>query len=154
MESDLLKNEVWLLVRNISEGLNGVLVPVIAGSGLTLMQFRLLMACSKQPGLTVNGLSRLSGIAAANVSAMCKHLEKAGFLQRIRDREDERVVHICLTEQGGRTILSVDEAVHARYARLFSQEPPEEIERMLEGLQKLNAFLQQLADAPSPPAED
>lgn len=153
MEEDLLKNEVWLLVRNISEGLNSVLTPVISGSGLTLMQFRLLMACSRQTGLTVSGLSQISGVAAANVSAMCKRLEGMGFLQRIRDQEDERVVHILLTEQGRYTLQAVDEAVHTRYARLFSQEPPEEIERIIDGLQQFNALLQRLADVSYPAGE-
>jgi DNA-binding MarR family transcriptional regulator len=150
----MLKNEIWLLVRNISEGFNSALLPVVASSGLTLTQFRLLMLCSLQPEETVSGLSHLSGVAAANVSAICKRLEGMGLLRRTRDREDERVVHVRLTEEGVRTIHSVDEAVHVRYGPLFRQESPQAIERMLEGLQSLNTFLKRLAEVPCPPREN
>ncbi|MCI8624371.1 MAG: MarR family transcriptional regulator [Provencibacterium sp.] len=142
MEGEGLKNEIWLLIRNILEELEDVLTPIVSSHGLTLAQARLLMACARQPDLTIGQISQQTGIAAANVSAMCKRLEGAGFLLRSRDHADERVVHIRLTAEGAHTFQAVNDALEQRYACLFSREDPLEMQRMLDGLRKLNRLLQ------------
>lgn len=149
MKEELLKDEIWLLARAIAEGLEDTLAPAAAESGLTLTQARLLICCAHQPDLTAGELSRRTGIAAANISSMCKRLERDGLLQRLRDPQDERLVHIRLTERGEAAMQAMDAAIAARYGRALGEEDPEELAQIMAGLQKLGALLKRLNRKPA-----
>lgn len=151
MKEEMLKNEMWLLVRAIAEGIEDTLAPAAEESGLTLTQVRVLMCCMHQPDLTAGELAKRSGMAAANLSSMCKRLEGQGLLYRLRDPEDERLVHIRLTVRGEAAMRTMDAAIQSRYGSIFSEEDPEEIAQILAGLQKLNALLKRLGRKPEKP---
>ena len=97
MEPAEFKNQVWALMRDITDRMNGVFHPIIDRYGLTIMQMRVLFEIRREDGCTVSGLSRRVCAAGTNVSALCKRLEREGLLERSRDPRDERVVHITLT---------------------------------------------------------
>ena len=111
MEPAEFKNQVWALMRDITDRMNGVFHPIIDRYGLTIMQMRVLFEIRREDGCTVSGLSRRVCAAGTNVSALCKRLEREGLLERSRDPRDERVVHITLTGEGRRTVDEVDALV-------------------------------------------
>ena len=113
MEPAEFKNQVWALMRDITDRMNGVFHPIIDRYGLTIMQMRVLFEIRREDGCTVSGLSRRVCAAGTNVSALCKRLEREGLLERSRDPRDERVVHITLTGEGRRTVDEVDALVEA-----------------------------------------
>lgn len=114
MEPAEFKNQVWALMRDITDRMNGVFHPIIDRYGLTIMQMRVLFEIRREDGCTVSGLSRRVCAAGTNVSALCKRLEREGLLERSRDPRDERVVHITLTGEGRRTVDEVDALGHPR----------------------------------------
>ncbi len=138
MEPAEFKNQIWVLMRDITDRMNGVFHPIIDRYGLTIMQMRVLFEIRQANGCTVSGLSRRVCAAGANVSALCKRLERAGLLERSRDPRDERVVRITLTEAGRRTVDEVDELV----TRAFPPLDEAAAEAILDGMQRLSLLLQ------------
>ncbi|WP_308755038.1 MarR family transcriptional regulator [uncultured Anaerotruncus sp.] len=131
MEPAEFKNQIWVLMRDITDRMNGVFHPIIDRYGLTIMQMRVLFEIRQANGCTVSGLSRRVCAAGANVSALCKRLERAGLLERSRDPRDERVVRITLTEAGRRTVT-----------RAFPPLDEAAAEAILDGMQRLSLLLQ------------
>ena len=135
MEPAEFKNQVWALMRDITDRMNGVFHPIIDRYGLTIMQMRVLFEIRREDGCTVSGLSRRVCAAGTNVSALCKRLEREGLLERSRDPRDERVGHITLTGEGRRT-------VDALVTRAFPLLNEEDAEVILDGMQRLSLLLQ------------
>ena len=138
MEPAEFKNQVWALMRDITDRMNGVFHPIIDRYGLTITQMRVLFEIRREDGCTVSGLSRRVCAAGTNVSALCKRLEREGLLERSRDPRDERVVHITLTGEGRRTVDEVDALV----TRAFPLLNEEDAEVILDGMQRLSLLLQ------------
>lgn len=56
------------------------------------------------PGIRVSELSKISHSTKSATSKMLKGLEEKGYITRITDTKDRRVVYICLTEAGNEII--------------------------------------------------
>lgn len=69
------------------------------------------------------------------ITGLIDRLEKAGFVQRERCREDRRVVRVALTEKGRKTLAELDlplEELHQRLIGHLSQAELKELVRLLE----------------------
>jgi DNA-binding MarR family transcriptional regulator len=74
--------------------------PLLAKHKLTYPQYLVLLVLWEQDGLTVNAIGDRLFSDSGTLTPLLKRLEKLGFVQRQRAREDERKVIITLTEDG------------------------------------------------------
>ena len=144
MEVAEFKNIVWDYTRKIGESMNSVFSPVGENYGLTMMQIRILMELHQYESHTIGSLADSVCVAGANVSAMCKRLEGQGLLERVRNREDERVVRVVLTKMGKDTVVEIDTSFNDKIAKHLMNETEETFEGIILGLQKLNELLQRM----------
>jgi DNA-binding MarR family transcriptional regulator len=75
--------------------------------GITARQATLLWLVKRSPGLSLAELAAEEGISPP---AMCGHvdrLERAGFIERVRSREDRRRVGLRLTDEGIRLLRRI-----------------------------------------------
>jgi DNA-binding MarR family transcriptional regulator len=82
--------------------------------GLYRGQPRLLFALWEEEGLTHSELAARTHVRAATISKMVQRMEKAGFLERRADEEDQRVSRVYLTDAG----RAVQDRVGAAFAQL------------------------------------
>jgi DNA-binding MarR family transcriptional regulator len=68
--------------------------------GLYRGQPPVLQTLGDQEGLSHSELARRLHVKPSTITQMIKRMEQAGFVQRQRDAEDERVSRVYLTEQG------------------------------------------------------
>lgn len=68
--------------------------------GLTYPQYLVLVALRAQDDRTVGDLCTLLYLESSTLTPLLKRLEAAGLVTRTRDKADERVVRIRLTERG------------------------------------------------------
>ena len=68
--------------------------------GLYRGQPPLLYALSHQDGLSNAELAHLLRVTTPTISNMVKRMQQAGFVEKRRDVEDERVTRVYLTDQG------------------------------------------------------
>ena len=145
MEVAEFKNTVWDYTRKIGESMNSVFCPVSDEYGLTMMQTRILLELHQYESHTIGSLADSICAAGTNISAMCKKLEGQGLLERVRNREDERVVRVVLTKLGKETVLEIDRLFNEKISQYLTGENEESFNDIILGLQKLNEILQRMS---------
>lgn len=141
MDVSDFKSIILEYTRKISENTHNVFSPICEQYGLTMLQVRILAELYQNESHTIGSLADRINIAGANISAMCKKLGNKGFLERVRDPNDERVVKVALTEKGNRIMVEIDKALDEKIAQYISNEPKETLEDIFVGLRKLNDLL-------------
>lgn len=147
MEADDFKKIVWCYTRKIGESMNSVVSPISEKYGLTIMQTRILMELHQYEPHTIGSLADSICVAGANISAMCKKLEGQGLLERVRNRDDERVVRLVLTSLGKETVQKIERLYDDKISQYFADENEDTFDDIIIGLQKLNNILQKISNA-------
>jgi DNA-binding MarR family transcriptional regulator len=105
-----------------------------------------LQALDRQEGLSHSELARHLHVKPSTITQMIKRMEQAGFVQRRRDVEDERVSRVYLTELG-RAIQGDLERVLARIeAGTFAGFSQAERELVARFLSRMRHNLLQMAE--------
>jgi DNA-binding MarR family transcriptional regulator len=74
----------------------------------TLSQFDVLAHLSREKeGATLAELSRHLLVTAGNITGLIDRMERLGYVKRIRDIKDRRVIRVQLTESGERLTATV-----------------------------------------------
>ena len=73
---------------------------LLKDSGVHRGQPKLLFALAEENGQTQSELVRRMQISHATMTKMIQRMEKAGFLRRERDAQDQRVSRVYLTDAG------------------------------------------------------
>lgn len=118
---------------------------VLEGIGLYPGQHPLLFILGHRDGQSQKELAEKLKIKPATITVMINRMEKAGFLERRHDSEDQRVSRIYLTEKGKRTFTLVKEKLKSISDECFRDMTEEEkviLRRLLlqvsENLEKAN----------------
>jgi DNA-binding MarR family transcriptional regulator len=102
--------------------------------GLYRGQPPLLQILGHQEGLSHSELARQLHVKPSTITQMIKRMEQAGFVQRRRDAEDERVSRVYLTELGRSIQVDLDRVqgiIEAGTFAGFSQAEREQVARFL-----------------------
>jgi len=97
------KKVIWEYTRKINENTNKSFNPIFEEHGLTMLQARVLMELYYYGSNSIGNLAESTYVAGANISTICKRLEKEGLVERTRNQEDERIVMVVLTEMGNKS---------------------------------------------------
>ncbi len=87
------------------------LAPIAHRYNLTPSGVFFLYLISKQPNFNISRACRKMNLNQGNASSMCKKLESSGFIKRTRDKNDERVFNIVLTNYGKETLAAIAEKI-------------------------------------------
>lgn len=147
MRDELLKKQLWDMVRLTSINLETAYKPVVEIHGLTTMQSRVLIAVTECEEPTVGNISKIIDVSSSNASNMCKKLEQEGFIKRIRSLKDERVVVLKLTQKGKETLIQINKDLKNTYGTILEKIPLEEFETIISGIKLLNRLLRELESA-------
>ena len=107
--------------------------------GLYRGQPPVLHALWEKEGLTHSDLAARMHVTPATITKMIQRMEKAGFIERRPDPEDQRVSRVYLTDAGGAIQAEVHQVFRALEDESFAGFTPEE--RVL-----LRRFLIQIYD--------
>ena len=119
-----------------------LLAPLAQREGLTSLQMCVLLHLY-QADAPVGSVSQVTGMGQANASALCKKLEEAGYLTRVRSQADRRVVNLSLTEAGRGAVDRFRRGID-RYVSLLDGVPREQKEALARGVQAAEAILDYL----------
>jgi len=116
MVADFL--ELVHLVRRLTH-------PVQRGE-ITPEQYWLLRRLGREGPLSVGELASRIGIAQSSATTACQRLERIGLVTRERQKGDERVVLVALTEEGRARLDAWSERRHAAALRMLATLSPGE----------------------------
>lgn len=74
--------------------------PHLGKIGLTYTQYITMMVLWAEKSITIKDLGKRLYLDSGTLTPMLKNMESAGFIIRKRDKNDERVMNIILTEKG------------------------------------------------------
>lgn len=135
------KNEIWDLIRLIAIEMDLVFRPIVESHGLTMIQARILAGIQRCELSTVGSVGNAVGLSSGNASTMCKSLEKAGFIRRIRAPEDERFVKLVLTERGKETIGRIGAVFQEKYTPILQEKTDQDFNTIIAGMKKLKELI-------------
>jgi DNA-binding MarR family transcriptional regulator len=108
----------------------------------TTGQVRLLRVLVKRQRCTMQELADQLDVASPTVTSMIKRLLTQGFVERLRDEQDWRVVWISLTERGERAVTLYDQFRRANLQRRLVQLDQEELLRLQAALPVLRHIIE------------
>ncbi len=72
---------------------------IIAQEQLYSGQQDIIIALAENEGITTSKLAQITGVSNATMSVSIKRLEKSGFVKKISDKNDTRIIHLYPTEK-------------------------------------------------------
>ena len=99
-ESMLLSHQLCFPLYAAARSVTGLYTPLLKPLGLTYTQYIVLLVLWEKDGVSVTEIGKWLRLDNGTLSPLLKKLEKAGYVERQRSREDDRVLVITLTEAG------------------------------------------------------
>ena len=95
-----LDRQLCFAVYSAAHAFNRAYKPLLDPYGLTYPQYLVLLSLWQDDGKTVKSLGEALHLDSGTLSPLLKRLETGGYIERTRDRADERQVLITLTQKG------------------------------------------------------
>lgn len=95
-----LENQLCFPLYACSKEIVRRYTPLLEPLGLTYTQYIAMMAMWEHKSLSVKDLGKLLFLDSGTLTPMLKKMEKAGWIQRKRSENDERMVIITITAKG------------------------------------------------------
>jgi DNA-binding MarR family transcriptional regulator len=96
--------------------------------GLGPSDIKCLDLARDEPDLTAGRLAEATGLSASAVTSVLDRLERAGFIERVRDTKDRRKVHVRSTGRHEAALGAVFAEVAASFAATAARYPDEQLQ--------------------------
>ncbi|WP_068618692.1 MarR family winged helix-turn-helix transcriptional regulator [Paenibacillus tuaregi] len=105
--------------------------------GLSRNHELILELLDKEGPLNPSKLAAVLKVTTGGVTGLADKLVKAGYIQRIRDEEDRRAVHLAITDAGRALAHQTRSQGRAQFAHFFDMLTDEELTQLITLYQKL-----------------
>ncbi|MFG1927096.1 MarR family winged helix-turn-helix transcriptional regulator [Cryptosporangium sp. NPDC048952] len=95
-----LDRQVCFALVVASRTVNAIYRPLLEPMGLTHPQYLVMLALWERAPRSVRELSDVLQLDPGTLSPLLKRLESAGYVRRERDKSDERMLAVTLTDTG------------------------------------------------------
>ena len=99
-EAMKLTNQLCFPLYAAARNVTGLYTPWLKPLGLTYTQYIVFLVLWERDGISVSEIGERLMLDNGTLSPLLKKMEQAGYVERRRCREDDRVVEITLTEKG------------------------------------------------------
>ena len=99
-EAMKLDNQLCFPLYAAARNVTGLYTPYLKPLGLTYTQYVTLLVLWEKDGISVGEIGSRLMLDNGTLSPMLKKMEQAGYIERNRSRDDDRVVIISLTQKG------------------------------------------------------
>ena len=99
-EAMKLSNQLCFPLYAAARNVTGLYTPWLKPLGLTYTQYIVFLVLWEKDGISVTEIGEKLMLDNGTLSPLLKKLEKAGYVERHRRHEDDRVVEITLTDAG------------------------------------------------------
>ena len=99
-EAMKLSNQLCFPLYAAARNVTGLYTPCLKPLGLTYTQYIVFLVLWEKDGIPVGEIGEKLMLDNGTLSPLLKKMELAGYIERQRSHEDERIVVISLTEAG------------------------------------------------------
>lgn len=125
-------------MRKIGASLHVILNRRCEPYDITRVQAEVLMELQNKRQLRISELADTLSLSISNLSAIAKRMEKSGFVERVHDFRDRRIVYLQMTEKAKECLQDV-----CRQESLFADLNEKQFQKVMEGLQVLSAYIEE-----------
>ncbi len=93
------------------------------GHPISVGEAHALLEIAREPGISQNGLVGRLRLEKSTVSRLATMLETRGWVRRLRDQVDGRVVRLHLTQRGIKANSEIAASRRAKFERIFTAVP-------------------------------
>lgn len=136
--------EQMQIMRTFVFEMEKVMQPFCTHNELTMMQLKVLVVLQEYGAQTVSNIAKLTNMAGANTSVLCKKMEKDGLVLRERDPEDERQVIVALTPLGQNIVKEFTINCQKQVEEIHFEMTSQEAETINKGVQTILAVLERM----------
>jgi len=111
------------------------------GAPISVGEAQALFELADHPGIFQNELAARLHLEKSTVSRLAKILERRGWLDRSRDKDDSRLVRLRLTAAGSKAVQRLSASRRARFAKVFEAIPLDDRDALLDSLALLSEVL-------------
>lgn len=112
------------------------------GIPLSLNEIHVLEAIRKCDSKTMSDIAASLRITPGTLSVSTKKLEKKGYISKVRDDKDKRIIRVELTHNAD-LVLNIHDAYHTEMVKSFSNDlSTEELEVLAKSLAKIADFFE------------
>lgn len=111
------------------------------GAPVSVGEAQALFELADDPGISQNELAARLHLEKSTVSRLAKILERRGWLDRLRDKSDSRLLRLRLTAAGSKAVQRLSASRRARFATVFEAIPVRERDALLDSLSLLSEVL-------------
>jgi DNA-binding MarR family transcriptional regulator len=131
------RDTVVLIVRAADAMRRHLTEAALTEHGLTWRGFVVLWAACEHPGIETRALAELADVSKGTLTGVVTTLERRGFVDRVGDHADRRLVHVHPTAAGQALVRAVLPAVEAAERDLVAGLSARESAALTTGLQRL-----------------
>jgi len=95
-----LDNQICFPLYAAARYVTGLYTPYLKELGLTYTQYITFLVLWEKDGISVSEIGDRLMLDNGTLSPMLKKMEQAGYIERKRSRDDDRVVIVSLTKKG------------------------------------------------------
>ncbi|MGI6707316.1 MAG: MarR family winged helix-turn-helix transcriptional regulator [Clostridia bacterium] len=132
------------LLKQVMNGIKANAEHHFKEMGLSGTQAMLMGVLSHYGKMRISDLSQVLEISNSTVSGIVDRLENQELVQRIRGEKDRRVVYVTVTSKYHQITREHIEKIDRKFEAWFNQATPEELKKILEGLNILAELLERL----------
>src|SRR6202030_893662 len=130
--------EALLSVVRTSDRLQIRAARLLREHGLTPSQYNVLRILRGEgKPLPILEIASRTIAVVPGITGLIDRLEQAGFVNRLRCAKDRRVIYVALTDQGIKTLATLDEPLLALHRKLMGHLSQGELKELIRLLEKL-----------------
>lgn len=134
-------NDILVNLFNLVLELEEQAVRESSSKDLSITEVHTLVAIGKGRPRTMTHVANLLGISVSTLTTAVNKLVKKGYVDRLRDEEDRRIVRIYLTEDGIAAVEAHEAFHESMVSEALSHIPEEELPRFISSIDNINKFL-------------
>lgn len=138
--------KIMELLKEVNSLMDKGLKSYFSNSGITVTQLAVVNILGKRDRVKLSELSDELKITPTAVSLIVNRLESQGLIERVRSKEDKRVVYAKLSEKFKVTHSNLDDNLNVFLALLLRTKNKDEIQKIFDGLELLKELLQSSDD--------
>ena len=131
-------SQIISLNRNFNRTLRHAFHGLMQDSGFTFPQLSVISILAKNGKQKVSDISEKMGLSDSTVSGILDRLEQKGMIERKRNKDDRRVVQICLSKGSQEICQEFHRKREEYFAHLLKELTEQEINDIIKGLEILN----------------
>lgn len=108
----------------------------------TMLQFSTLSYVDKNPDATMSSTAHFLLTSQSSTTQLIERLHKAGFVKRIDDEQDRRIIHLSLTKEGKKELRDMTKKRITQLKKIYTHINEKDMKELIRIQEKILLGLQ------------